>query len=131
MKRYIICAFLVLMTIGIWQEASQRKADAYNADVQLALMALGQAPSMSWRPIIRIPKVVEILRKGQLIAFEYHKLRLSSNLKYAQGRPDGFHISVLDPNGTDGSVPIPRDDYIADVIADLAQIDAHIALLTE
>lgn len=126
MKRNILCGIVIVAIICIWQVASTHQA---NAGLQVVLSALGQAPTSTWRPVIRVPKVVELLKDGQLRSYKQDKLEMTSDLKYAQGKPAGFHIPVKDPDVLEGYVMVPKDDYIAELLADIALVDSHIAAL--
>ena len=126
MKRNILCGIVIIAIICIWQVASTHQA---NANLQVVLSVLGQSPTSTWRPVIRVPKIVELLKDGQLVLFKQQKLEMASDLKYAQIQPEGFHIPVKDPDAPESYVMVPKDDYIAELQADIAEVDVHIAAL--
>ena len=127
MKKYIAWVTIIVFAgFFIWQTALTHQA---NANVQIVLSAMGQAPTSTWRPVIRIPKVVELLKDGQVVVFKQQKLEMSSDLSYAQSQPIGFRVAVKDPDALEGYVMIPKDDYIIELQADIAEVDVHIAAL--
>ena len=81
-----------------------------------------------WRNIVKIPKVVTALVKGQLQIYRSQLHKLKCDLTYTQAQPDGFVVWLIDEINPDG-VSVPRDDYIAELQEAIAEVESHIANL--
>ena len=84
---------------------------------------------MGWREILLIPEIVDTLKARTLDMLTEKLARAKAYLKHAQSLPAGREIFVIDESGAGGSVGVPKDEYITQVTAEIAEIEAQIAEL--
>ena len=84
---------------------------------------------MGWREILLIPEIVDTLKARTLDMLTEKLARAKAYLKYAQSLPDGREIFVIDESGAGGSAGVTKDEYITQVTAEIAEIEAQIAEL--
>ena len=126
-RRYVpLVMILVFAFILSWNTVSVIRAQM---NINAVLLAYGQTPIPLWRPVIRGTPIIPTLKIGQADLYKNERMRLMSDIKYAEAQSAGFHISVKDPDAPNGSILIPKEDYLTQAAIDLAKLDAHIALL--
>ena len=83
----------------------------------------------NWRRVIRLPKKFYALISGQVDSYKSYLSEMKADLAYAQSLPEGHGIFVKDDAAPGGAVYVPRDDYVVELQAKIAEAEAHIAEL--
>lgn len=123
----VVMLFLVAFVSTIWWAYTFGKAEAKGE--LLTLLVQGQVSMPTWRPIIPMPELVDVLKEGQLGIYQQARSVLAARIARIESKPAGYYVSVLDPGSTTGQARVPKEDWLSEIAPALAALDAHIARL--